>query len=348
MIYKCWLGKPNHFAYEVKVLQELLRDFLLKDLVSLILSTEPMDHDWIGNVYYQSWPTGLKNGQVCLLTSGTTGTPKEIWKDLSEVLVSKKGRGGPDDKWLLTYNPARWAGLSVILHTIKTNSQLIVPNDLTPKDILEKIPEATHISLTPSLFRKLLICGYEQLKLANIKQVTFGGEYAIQKVLDDAKELWPSAKVTHIYATTEFGDICACSDGYEGLPVDKLKVPFELTSRGELVLNGQGTKDLWELENNRLYFVGRETEIINVGGAKISESVIEKATNNISGIKECKAYPITNALLGQVVGLDYVGDVNASEVKKELFKVLPRFAVPVKINKVEEVLLTSAGKINRK
>lgn len=261
-------------------------------------------------------------------------------------MISKKGNGLIEDKWLLTYNPARWAGLSVILHCIKNNSQLIVPNDLSIENIANKFPEATHVSLTPSLFRKLLITNYDKLKNSNIKQITFGGEWANQKILNEAKSLWPTAKITHVYATTEIGDVCAVSDGLEGYPINKFKVPIKIKD-SDLIIKGKSTGDLWEERDERIYFKGRTTEVINVGGAKITQSEVESKTFEIKEIKECKAYRIQNALLGEVVGLDYVGDVEPPEVKKRLSTLLPKFAVPLKINKVQKISLTAAGKIKR-
>lgn len=346
--YRLWLGKPGFLSFEVDKLISLLKEEILTRKSSLMLSSNPDYKQWIGNDSYHSCeePLNLAGG-ICLLTSGTTGKAKENWKSLPALMEEKRGAGSIEDVWLLTYHPSRWAGLSVILHAIKHNCKLIVPNDLSPQSILDKINEVTHISLTPSLFRKLLIYDYEKLKSASIKQITFGGEYTTQKVLDDARTLWPNAKITHIYAMTELGDICACSDGLEGLPIRKLKMHWELEN-GNLSIDGFITGDLWKLENERLYFIGRDVETINIGGAKITQSVVEQHTNAVDGVHECRAYPVSSALLGQIVGLDYVGDITPVELKKALVQKLPKYAVPVKLNKVESIELTSAGKITRK
>lgn len=259
----------------------------------------------------------------------------------------KKGMGKSSDAWLLTYSPGRWAGLSVILHTIKNKSKLLIPNSLSVLDILDKIEQATHISLTPSLFRKLQISDHKKLKKSQIQQITFGGEYATQKIINDARTIWPSAKITHIYASTELGDICSCSDYLEGYPTDKIKTKYFLKANGELVIGSHETNDIWEIKNNRLYFIGRMGESINIGGAKVTRTFIENNINGIFGVSECRAYPIDNALLGQVVGLDYSGDINLADLKKELIKILPKYAIPLKINKVESISITSANKINR-
>lgn len=348
--YKCWIGKYNCLSNEISKLKQLLK-LVLDERANLILSPEEKDDfDWICSENYSQLEDQLcktSGGHIALQTSGTTGIPKVIWKSYKLILKDKKGLGSENDRWLLTYNPGRWAGLSVILHTHKNNSQLITPKSLGPENILDSIGEATHISITPSLFRKLIILDYEKLRDAPIQQLTFGGEYATQKVLNDAKSVWPNARISHIYATTELGDICVCNDGLEGIPVSKISRPCELLDTGELIIDNIPTGDMWKIENNRLYFTGRLVESINVGGAKVSQSVIESVVNGVNGIRECRAYPMFNALLGEVVAIDYVGDITPIELKKILLKLLPKYAVPVKINKVDYIELTSAGKLKR-
>lgn len=293
-------------------------------------------------------------GYVKLETSGTTGAPKIIHKHMPTLFANKKGVGSKDDVWLLTYSPTRWAGISVILHCFKNNSTLIVPEDLSPQSLLKALEEnnITHISLTPSLFRKLCLLNKDVLANANIKQVTFGGEYTTQKVLDEARGLWNLAKITHIYASTELGDICAVSDGLEGIPIDKLKTNlingFYLAENGELFINENSTEDTWELKDNRLYFKGRLQEIVNVGGAKVSLSYVENIVNGIEHVFQSKAYKMSNQFLGEAVGLEYVGNIDAFQLRVILKDLLPKYAIPIKISKVDFIELTDAGKVSRK
>jgi acyl-CoA synthetase (AMP-forming)/AMP-acid ligase II len=330
MNYKVWIGKEGKFAEEV---QKLIS--ILNVNNNIALSTEPAHgYDWIVECQEAHFVEFLGHGgSIALRTSGTTGTPKLIWKDFETIYHNKKGRGSEEDVWLLTYNPARWAGLSVILHCMKTNAKLMIPESLTVENMLGLIDQVTHISLTPSLFRKMMITNPDKLAKAPLKQLTFGGEYATQKILDDAKAIFPNARITHIYATTESGDLCACSDGLEGFPEEKMP----------RLENG----DNWKFENGRAYFVGRDTEVINVGGAKITQTEVENAANSIPQISQCRAFPIANALLGQVVGLEYVGDIDPRSIKIALLQKLPKYAVPLQITQVDSIELTSANKIQR-
>ena len=146
MNYKCWIGKEGQFIEEVQKLISILN---INN--NIALSTEPAPgFDWIVECQEAHFIEFLPHGgSIALRTSGTTGTPKLIWKDFETVYHNKKGKGTDKDVWLLTYNPARWAGLSVIIHCMKTNAKLVVPKDLSINHMLDCMERVTHISLTP-------------------------------------------------------------------------------------------------------------------------------------------------------------------------------------------------------
>ncbi|MDB4330366.1 AMP-binding protein [bacterium] len=291
-----------------------------------------------------------KKQNLILKTSGTTGTPKSIAKDLEKAIKEKRG-GSEEDVWVLTYDPKRWAGVSTITHAIKFNSKLYVPKSLSFVDIIDCAHKnrVTHISTTPSIFRNMLLIDKDKkLSKTPLKQITFGGECATQSVLNLAKNNFPEARVTHIYASTEMGDICAVSDGLEGIPKGKLeKEKFKINDKDELIIEGFNTQDMWKLKNDRYYFLGREQEIINIGGIKVSPIVVEETALKC-GVEFAKSYSIKNPILGNLVGLDYVGDIEKEVLKSKLKDSLSKYEMPSKINKLDSIELTKAGKIKRK
>jgi acyl-coenzyme A synthetase/AMP-(fatty) acid ligase len=346
-----WLGRPGLLKLEVAELWSVLSE-VGEGRASVSLATEPLaDFDWVGERPYRHRvlsDDGSEGGQLRIRTSGTTGTPSWVVKKVADVLGDRGSRVTSQDRWLLCYSPARWAGLSVMAHTLRTRSELVVPDSLEVMDILAALPYCTSLSLTPSLFRKLSIAGGRRLGATSVQQVTFGGEYASQGVLDAAQRTWPAARVSHVYATTEHGDICAVSDGLEGIPITALRDRPWMLEQGELVLGSQRTRDLWELKEGRLYYAGRVDDVVNVGGNKVRVGVVERECLTVAGVQECRAFGVASPVLGQVVCLEYVGDVDSQTVQRELATRLPRYAVPVRVVCVPELPRTEAGKVVRR
>jgi acyl-CoA synthetase (AMP-forming)/AMP-acid ligase II len=282
-----------------------------------------------------------------LLTSGTTGASKTILRDLAAALLKKKA-GQPAELWLLTYSPDRWAGVSVILHVMKAGATLCVPGSLAFDDIIAAAHKQgiTHLSLTPSMFRNLLMHeGTTPLRGIPVQQLTFGGEAATQSVLDLARKTWPTARISHVYAATELGDICSVSDGLEGVPTGKFD-RFSFTGDGELVVEGHSTGDIWEKRGERYFFIGRVQEIINVGGNKVSPVAVEEFAIRC-GARFARAFAIPSPLLGALVGLEYVGDLDRTELQKSFRQQFPKYMCPAQITQVEEIQLSAAGKTRR-
>ena len=83
-----------------------------------------------------------------------------------------------------------------------------------------KARNVSHISGTPSHWRKLLMSGSAaQFAPAYVR---LSGEIADQAVLDGLKAAFPHASVGHAYASTEAGVGFAVNDGLEGFPADYL------------------------------------------------------------------------------------------------------------------------------
>lgn len=290
----------------------------------------------------------IEESSLTLRTSGTTGVPKEVRRPLAKTIPAERIIS-LDQRWLLTYAPFRWAGISVMLHALAFDVELAVPSSLETSDIVKTAIEesATHVSLTPSLLRKLAVTvGKKSLSAIGFTQVTFGGEAVSQSVLDLAHTIWPQARLSHVYATTEFGDVCSVSDGIAGVPRHKLERPgFEFSNDGELLIRGIPSGDLWILKDGRYHFVARREDIINVGGAKVSPLEVENAVLGLGGVEEARAYAVPSPLVGQVVGLDYCGTPRVAEVKSHLRRMLPKVAWPAMINRVERIELTSASKL---
>ncbi len=66
------------------------------------------------------------------------------------------------------------------------------------------------------------------------------------------------------------------------------------------------TGDLVEVRDGRIHFVGRKTEIINVGGAKVHPLPVEEVICAVEGVNLAAVYGRPNPITGQIVAADVV------------------------------------------
>lgn len=186
---------------------------------------------------------------VALSTSGTTGPARWIWHDWQR-LCGRIRLTPPPACWLLTYEPASFAGLQVILTAALSGAGLVALPPQGPVSALCRIlaaagssgdtadhPPITHSSGTPSFWRAVLISIPEQYRsgeevggLPALRHLTLGGEIADTPTLTRLAAAFPAAKIRHLYASTEAGALFAVSDGRAGFPASWLETGIDEVS----------------------------------------------------------------------------------------------------------------------
>lgn len=313
-------------------------------------------------------PATDKQSPVMILTTGTTGEPKAVrhdWRRLAEAV--RHPDDSRDARWLLAYNLNQFAGMQVLLHVLVSGSTLVAPASARAQDVLETLRRAdiTHLSATPTFWRLLLgAITSEESGSLGLRQITLGGEPTPESLLARLRKLFPKAKVTHVYAGTEFGSVVSVNDGRAGLPLSVLDrgedspasfriVDEELQVRSRVGMLGylgdpateehwQPTGDLVEISDDRIRFVGRTTEIINVGGAKVHPLPIEELACSVDGVELAAAYGHPNPVTGEIVALDLVAapEHDPQDLEQAVYAVcqsLPRPGRPRRIRFVESL-----------
>lgn len=345
--YEVFVGAEGKLQHEIEKLAAFSVRLLEGD-VNLSLVKESEENQWIGESELKCIPNQVGAGVLRISTSGTTGTPK-----LKEISLQSRQRPlklESEVRWLLGYVPGKWASFSVISHSITTQSSLSVPEDLSPKSLVNTaiMDEVTHIATTPSMLRLMIAAGGDLVGQIPLRQITLGGEATSQAILDKASLIWPNARLTHILATTETGDICSASDGIAGYPLKSIfHAGGHFTDEGELIVNGHATGDIWKVTEDRAFVMHRKNDVINVGGHKVIPQIIEECAFQFPGVLEAAAYAIESPLLGQLVGIKLVGSINIDNIKKHFAANLPKYARPTQIQIVPSLKRNDGGKIIR-
>ncbi|HEY6473937.1 MAG TPA: class I adenylate-forming enzyme family protein, partial [Acidimicrobiales bacterium] len=197
---------------------------------------------------------------------------------------------------------------------------------------------------------------------------------------------FPDAKVSQVYASTEFGSITSVRDGKPGLAVSSLHSESNPESNvrvedGELwVRAGAGmlgyagespdpdadaessggsewrrTGDLVEIVDDRVMFRGRKSEVINVGGVKVHPLPVEDRITGLDSVALARVFGRPNKLTGAIVAAEIVpvGGVEAADLEairaqiKSAVADLPRAWQPRSVTFVDAIE-TKGGKTIRR
>lgn len=317
-------------------------------------------------------------GEVVLFTSGTTGTPKaalHTWASLSDRVRRRPELDA--SCWLLTYDLAGFGGMQVFLHALHNAGQLLL-GGRSPM-ALARLARAgiTHMSGTPTFFR-LLLARSRSEDLARLKpqQITLGGEAVDQALLDALAGRFPGTQITQLYGSAEMGICFSVHDGKVGFPASYLEneavgvvlriVDGELYVRSPRPMLGFvaaagldapaeffPTGDLVERRGDRVFFRGRLSERINVGGSKVYPREVEDVVMELAGVLAVRVSGAASSLTGQIVCAHIVlrpgADPGAMRqtIARHCRSRLRPYQVPRQIEFLEELPQTAGGKVMR-
>jgi acyl-CoA synthetase (AMP-forming)/AMP-acid ligase II len=323
-------------------------------------------------------PSGSSDPTIMILTTGTTGDRRGAihrWARLAPA--SPVLDGEPGARWLLAYNLNQFAGIAILLHVLANGATLVQPGAQRAREGVEAIRAhgVTHVSATPTFWRGIVREIGDTDPGFVLRQITLGGEAVPERLLDELRRRFPEARVSQIYAATEFGQTGSVRDGLPGLPESVLHRPDDAPVQlrvddGELYVRSRvgmvgyygeppsdpdawrPTGDLVEVRDGRLLFVGRTSEVINVGGVKVHPGPVERAVEAVPEVLAACAYGRPNSLTGQIVALEVVlaegADQDAADAAiREACGVLSPAARPRSIKFVDE-LATKGQKVNRR
>ena len=320
-----------------------------------------------------------------MLTSGTSGVPKIVSHTLEgltgAIIADGPARGAPP-VWATFYDIRRYGGLQIFLRAIIGGGSMVLSEPGEPlTDHVGRLHASgvTHISGTPSHWRKLLMSG--SASGFSPRYVRLSGEIADQAVLDGLSRAFPGASIGHAYASTEAGVGFAVNDGLEGFPAsmvgesrDGVEMKVEDGSlrirsmraahayvgpRAAALTDGDGfvdTGDMVELRGDRYYFVGRRGGIINIGGLKVHPEEIEAVINGHTEVRMSRARsrrsPITGAIvIADVILADGCDLARSDEIRDKILADcrarLASHKVPAMIKFVSSLDITAAGKLAR-
>lgn len=308
---------------------------------------------------------------VLLPTSGTTGAPKLIRHGLDRLRGRLRGTGDPAARWLLTYEPASFAGLQVILTALAAGAELVAAPGEGAAGLARAALAArvTRISGTPSFWRAFLMAAGDALP--PLESVTLGGEAADQPLLDRLAAAFPGVPLRHVYASTEAGSLFAVADGRAGFPaawLEKgidgvqlrihdgiLQVNSPRAMLGTIPAKGGwiDTGDRVTVAGDRVLFAGRADGRVNVGGVKVSAEEAEALILACPLVADALVTAVPNPITGHILTASVVPAAGADPAQvragvRDAVAGLVPAARPRVVSLVDSIPLDSTGKKRRR
>lgn len=296
---------------------------------------------------------------LVLFTSGSTGHPKAAVHDFSRLLRKfKKRRPAMVTLNFLLFD--HWGGLNTLLHCLSNCSLVVLPETRSPDHICDLL-EQHKIELlpaTPTFLNLLLISrAYRSRDLSNLRLISYGAEPMPNSTLSRLHEEFPDVELRQTYGLIELGVLRAKSresgslwvkiggDGYDTRVVDGilqikaesamlgyLNAPSPFTDDGYFI-----TGDRVEVDGEFLHILGRDSDLINVGGQKVYPTEVEAVLLDCQDVEDAVVYGERNAITGHIVcadvklGAQVKLDEARINIKRFCGQRLEPFKVPVRI-----------------
>lgn len=297
-------------------------------------------------------------GRIWLLTSGSTGRPKQVAHTL-DSLTTVSGQQ-PPRTWLCPYATGAYAWWQVVTLSLSLPGQDIVfvePSELDSWPAKAQMYGVSAASGTPTFWRQAIFRSGETMARLPLEQVTLGGEPVDQAILDQLRELYPKARISWIYASSEAGAAIAVHDGRAGFP--RAWLDRDTPGRPRLSVDGEElliasshaaegmdavirTGDRVELTDDRVLITGRlASDEINVGGSKASAGKVREVLLSHPGVawaavRGRKAPLVGNMVVAEVVLTDG-SQVSDQELVAYCAERLPDYSVPRRIRVLPQI-----------
>jgi acyl-CoA synthetase (AMP-forming)/AMP-acid ligase II len=269
-----------------------------------------------------------------------------------------------------------FGGINSLLSTIANGGTGICIPNRAPDTVCALIEstKATLLPTTPTFLSLLVASGsHRRADLSSIQLITYGTEVMTEVTLKQVRTAFPSADLKQTYGLSELGVLRSKSEskdstwvriGGDGFEVrvldDVLWIRSEANMFGYLnapnPFDGEGwlcTGDKVEVRGDYYRILGRESDLIFVGGEKVYPAEIETVLQEDSNVREATVFGVKHPMMGSIahanLSLHEPEDAAAltARLRRLCVSRLARFKVPVRFTIVsnEEMRSTRFKKL---
>ena len=264
-----------------------------------------------------------KSPGLVLFSSGSTGKSKAIVQDLSKLMVKFKVPRKPF-RMLIFLQLDHIGGINSLLYSLSNNGTVIVSDDRTPVSVCRAIQsfKAELLPTSPTFLNLLMLSkAYKEFDLSSLRLVTYGTEPMQESTLKRLADILPHADLQQTYGLSEVGILRSKSRSSDSLwlkiggeefttkivngtlwiksdsaMLGYLNAPNPFDDEGFL-----DTGDRVEQDGEWVRILGRESEIINVGGYKVFPAEVESVLLEMDNVEDVVVFGQDHYIAGKMV-----------------------------------------------
>jgi acyl-coenzyme A synthetase/AMP-(fatty) acid ligase len=301
---------------------------------------------------------------LILFSSGSSGEPKAIVHDLEQILVKfRKPRHRLRTVNFLLFDHI--GGVNTMFYTLANLGCTVIPRDRSVARVCEAIDRhrVELLPTSPSFLNLLLFeSAHSRFALDSLQLITYGTEVMPERTLKMANAALPHVRFQQTYGLSEVGIMRSKSasndslmvkiggEDYQTRVVDgTLRIRARTSMLGYLNAPDPFDADGWfdtgdaVIQEGEYYrILGRESDLINVGGQKVYPTEVEKVLAELPGVIDVAVSGEEHLLLGQIVVATLQMDepVAAAEMRQRVNRHcrgrLQAYMIPQKVRIVDE------------
>jgi acyl-CoA synthetase (AMP-forming)/AMP-acid ligase II len=284
------------------------------------------------------------SGGLVLFSSGSAGKVKAVVHDARRLLEKYRipRRATVTIPFMLFDHIG---GINTLLHTLSSGGTAVIAPDRSPETICRLIAQhkVQVLPTTPTFINLLLMSDWTSHDLSSLEILAYGAERMPASALARLRSALPKLELVQNYGLSEIGIMRTKSessdslwvklggDGYETRVVGGLlEIKAKSAMLGYLNEPSPFTDDGWlrtgdrvEVDGEYVRILGRQSDIIIVGGEKVYPAEVEDLILEMSGVLDVTVRAEQNAITGQIVKAEV--QIEAEETRADFQRRMSAF-----------------------